>query len=132
MSTGAPVDERERIATGEREGLGDLFARLIDNAGAVVRAEMNVYRQGALHRVRLARGGAIKLAIGFAFFIGALLCLMIGALMELAVLVGPLAAGAILAVAGALLGLMMALLGQRELTAVLDQGDDDEKEGGEL
>jgi hypothetical protein len=121
------VDEASEREAGQREGLGEMFARLIDDAGNVVRAEMNVYRQSALHRVGLARGGVIKLAIGFGLFLGALLCLMIGVLMELAAVVGPLAAGAILAVGGGILGLLLASWGQRELAAVIDADDDDDK-----
>ena len=129
MSTGAPVDEPEEIATGEREGLGDLFARLIDNAGNVVRAEMNVYRQGLFYRAEQARGGLIKLAVAFGLFLGALLCLMIGTLMALSALVGPLAAGAILAAGGGLVGLLLATRGQRELAAVIDADDDNDGDG---
>ncbi len=121
------MDEASEREAGQREGLGEMFARLIDDAGNVVRAEMNVYRQSALHRVGLARGGVIKLAIGFGLFLGALLCLMIGVLMELAAVVGPLAAGAILAVGGGVLGLLLASWGQRELAAVIDADDDDDK-----
>ena len=131
---GAPVDETERAAPDadapEREGLGDLFARLIDNAGNVVRAEMNVYQQSALYRAELARGGLVKLAVAFGLFLGALLCLMISALMALAAVVGPLAAGVILAVGGGLVGLLLAYSGQRELKAVFDADDEDDDDGG--
>lgn len=129
MPTGAPVDETEETAAGGREGLGDLFARLIDNAGNVVRAEMNVYRQSLLYRAEMTRGGLIRLAVAFGLFLGALLCLMIGALLELATVVGPLAAGAILAVGGGLIGLLLANAGRRELAAVLDADDDDDGDG---
>ena len=114
------------------ESITDLAGRLIDEAREVARTEANVYRQIALRRAACAKSGLVALvgAAVIAWFAG--LALVFGLVLALATLVGPLAAGLILAVpmAGAAYWLlnkgvagMKALSGDEEERSALERGE---------
>jgi len=114
------------------ESIADLAGRLIDEAREVARAEANVYRQIALRRAACAKSGMVALvsAAVIAWFAG--IALVFGLVLALATLVGPLAAGLILAVpmAGVAYWLlnkgvagMKALSGDEEERSALERGE---------
>lgn len=114
------------------ESIAELAGRLIEEAREVARTEAEVYRQIALRRAACAKSGLVALVAAaiIAWFAG--IALVFGLVLALATLVGPLAAGLILAVpmGGAaywLLGKglagMKALSGDEEERDALQRGE---------
>ena len=87
--------------------LGQLFTRLADDGRAYLRAEAGVYTAIAARRVGKARNGAIALAAALLLLNAALIVLLVGLSMQLALAIGPALAGlatfAVVAVAAFLL-----------------------------
>lgn len=107
------------------ESIADLAGRLIDEAREVARSEANLYRQIALRRAACAKSGLVALAAAaiLAWFAG--LALVFGLVLALATLVGPLAAGLVLAVPMA--GLAYWLLGKGVTGLKALSGDEEER-----
>lgn len=105
--------------------LADLFHQLVDDGRSFVRAEINLYRQIAIHRASKARNGLIALAAGGVLLFAALLVLLVMVALWLAVYVGPIAAGLIVAVVVGLGGFLLIRAGAANLGAL--GGDDEEK-----
>jgi hypothetical protein len=116
--TDGPRDQRE-------ESIGGLFRRLLDEGSALVRAEANLYQQIALARLEKAKAGAIACASGILLAFAALVVLLVMAALALAVRIGPLAAGLIVAGLALLLALGLFRYGAGRLTAL--GGDDEER-----
>jgi uncharacterized membrane protein len=100
------------------ESIGDLFGRLIDDGKAYARAEVDLYRQIAVHRAGRARSGMVLLGAGAALLLAALIALTLGAVLGLAALTGPLLAGVIIAGALALTGYLLIRSGVTGLQAL--------------
>ena len=107
-------------ATQESETIGALFSQLIDDANQVLRAEVNVYKASAFERVAMARAGLIKLAVGAALLFCALLPLLLGCLLALAQLIGPLLAGLALAAGSTIIGLVFLASGKKNVALTLE------------
>jgi len=116
----------------QEESIGELVSRLIDEARDVARTEVDLYRQIALRRSAKAKSGLAQLVAAgiLAWFAG--LALTFGAVLALATLIGPLAAGLGLALVMAGLayillrkGLagMKALSGDEEERAAIERGE---------
>lgn len=108
------------------ESIADLVGRLVDEGREVARAEVNLYKQIALRRSARAKSGLVAVVAAGLLGWFAAIALLIGGLLALATLVGPLAAGLILAV---LLGGVAYLLlrkGLKGLQAL--SGDEEERE----
>jgi hypothetical protein len=116
----------------QEESIGELVSRAIDEAREVARAEVDLYRQIALRRSARAKSGLVQLVAAgiLAWFAG--LALTFGAVLALATLIGPLAAGLALAlVMGAAayfllqkgLAGMKALSGDEEERAAIERGE---------
>lgn len=114
------------------ESIGDLFGRAIDEGRAYAKAEIDLYRQIALHRAGRARTGLIALASGAVLLLTSLTALVLGLVLGLALWIGPLLAGlaiaALLALAGYLLirfGVsgLKALAGEEGERRALDRGE---------
>lgn len=105
--------------------LGDLVARLIADGREVARAEIGLYRAVALHRVAKARSGIVALAIGAILLLSALTAIIIGLVLGLAVLIGPVAAGFAVAAALAIVGYVLVRWGLNGLAAL--SGDEEER-----
>lgn len=112
--------------------IGDLFHQLVEEARAVARAELNLYRQIALYRTEKAKTGAIALAAGAVLLLAALIVLLVMVAIALATLIGPLAAGLLVAAVSGGIGLLLVrsgatrvgvLLGDEEERAALDHGE---------
>jgi hypothetical protein len=105
--------------------LADLFHQLVDDGRTFVRAEINLYRQIALHRASKARNGLIALAVGGVLLFAALLVLLIMIALWLTAYMGPIAAGLIVAVVVGLGGFLLIRAGAANLGAL--GGDEEEK-----
>ena len=92
----APVEDPNE------ETIGDLFGRLIEDGRAYARAEVDLLKQIARHRAARARTGLIMLAVGAVLALSALTALILGLVLGLAVLIGPVLAG--IAIASLLAG----------------------------
>jgi hypothetical protein len=108
--------------------VGDLFGRLAEDGRAFVRAETNLYKAIARHRVGKASGGAAALVAAVFLLNAALVTLVVSCALALVPLVGPLLGGLIVfvvasAIAGGLaywgLGKVRALGGDAEERAAL-------------
>jgi hypothetical protein len=110
----------------EEESIGDLFGRLVDDGRAYARAELDVLRQIARHRAARARNGLIMLAVGGVLLLTSLIALMLGLVLGLAALIGPVLAG--LAIAAVLGGIGYGLIryGTTGLRAL--GGDEEERQ----
>jgi putative superfamily III holin-X len=108
------------------ESIGDLFGRLVDDGRAYAKAEIDLYRQIALHRAGRARAGLIALAAGAVLLLSSLTALILGLVLGLAEWIGPWLAG--LAIAGllALTGALSIRFGIAGLKAL--KGDEAERE----
>jgi hypothetical protein len=81
----------------QEDSIADLVGRLVEEGREVARAEVNLYKQIALHRSAKAKSGLVLLVAAgiLAWFAG--LALTFGIVLALATLIGPLAAGLALA-----------------------------------
>ena len=106
------------------ESIADLVGKLIDEGREVARAEVALYKQIALRRSACAKSGLVALVAAglLGWFAG--LALVLGLVLGLATLVGPLAAGGILA---AILALAAYLLMRRGLAGLKALSGDDEE-----
>ena len=100
------------------ESIGDLFGRLADDGRAYARAEIDLYRQIALHRAGRARAGLIALVAGGVLLLSSLTALIIGLVLWLAAPIGPLLAGLAVAALLALTGYLLVRFGLVRLRAL--------------
>lgn len=112
--------------------IGDLFHQLVDDGRNLVSAEVNLYKQVALYRAGKAKSGIVALVAGGLLAYAALIAFLVGLVLGLADLIGPVAGGlAVLVVAGGIafllvrfgLGKMAALGGDPEEKAALKAGE---------
>ena len=117
----------------EDESIGALLGRLADDGRAYVKAEVAVYKQIAARRAARARNGLIALAIGAVLIFSSFTALLLGLVLWLATLIGPLLAGLVVMAFLIIVGLVLvkigiggfkALGGDEEERAVLSRGDD--------
>lgn len=110
----------------QEESIADLVGRLLDDGREVARAEVNLYKQIGLRRSAKAKGGLVQLVAAglLAWFAG--LALTFGLVLALATLIGPLAAGAALAVLMGAAGYFLMRKGLAGLKAL--SGDDEERQ----
>lgn len=114
-----------RVQHPEDPSIGDLFGQLVDDSKATVRAEIGLYKRIALYRVGKAKAGLIALAAGGLLAFCGLVAFLVGLVLGLAPLVGPVAGGLIVLLASAAAGYFLIRYGAARLTAL--SGDADEK-----
>lgn len=121
-----------RLERPDDDSIGDLIQQLVEDGRNVAAAEVRLYKQIALYRIGKARTGAIALAAGGFLAFAGLIAALVGLVMGLADLIGPVAAGlVVLAATGAIafllvrfgLGKMAALSGDAEEKAALSAGE---------
>lgn len=100
------------------ESIGDLFGRLVDDGKIYAKAEIDLYREIALHRAGRARTGLIALVAGAVLLLSSLTALILGLVLGLAALIGPLLAGFAIAAALALAGYVLVRFGVSGLRAL--------------
>ena len=112
--------------------IAELFRKLVDEGADVIRAELNLYRAIALYRIERAKAGAAAIAAGLLLALAALITLLVLLAEALAIHIGPVAAGLVVAgVAGAAALLlvragasrMAVLWGDEEEHRTLDSGE---------
>jgi hypothetical protein len=107
------------------ESIGDLVNQLVDDARAYAKAEVEVVRQIARHRAGKAKTGAILLVAGAVLLVSSLTALLFGLVLGLAVLIGPLLSGLVIAALLAGLGYLLVRSGLSGLGALA--GDEEER-----
>ena len=111
---------------GNDEGsIGELFGRLADDARAYARAEAHLYRTIARRRIGRARGGAIALVAAALLANAAVIVLLVGLSLELALHLGPALAGLIVALIAAGAAYLLVRFGAAKLGALA--GDAEER-----
>jgi hypothetical protein len=108
------------------ESIPDLVGRLVEDGRAYARAELDLVRRIARHRAGRARNGLIALAIGAVLLLTSLTALVLGLVLGLAVLIGPLAAGVAIAALLAGAGYLLIRVGLKGLRAL--GGDEEERQ----
>lgn len=112
--------------------IGDLFHQLVDDGRAFVSAEANLYKQIATYRAGKAKNGVIALVAGGLLAYAALIAFLVGLVIGLADLIGPVLGGlVVLAVSGGVAFLlirygvdkMSALGGDADERAALKRGE---------
>ena len=109
---------------GERS-LGELFGRLSDDARAYAAAEAKLYQAIARRRLGRARNGAIALVAAALLANAALIVLLFGLSLELALHVGPALAGVIVTVIVLGIAIVLVRFGAAKLGALA--GDPEER-----
>lgn len=110
----------------KEESIGELLGRLADDGRAYVKAELSVYKAIAARRAARARSGLIALAIGAVLLIASITALLLGLVLWLSTLIGPLLAGLAVAAALILTGFILVRIGIAGLRAL--GGDEAERE----
>ena len=108
------------------ESVGDLFGRLIEDGREYARAEIGLYRQIARYRAARARNGLILVAAGAVLGLSALTALILGFVLGLANLIGPVLAGLAVALVLAGAGFVLVRIGAAGLGAL--SGDEEERQ----
>ena len=103
----------------------DLFGRLADDGRAYVKAEAGLYRAIAMRRAAKARNGVIALVLGALLLEAALIVLLVGVALALAMSIGPLLGGLVVAGVAALVGFLLIRFGAERVKALA--GDPEEK-----
>jgi hypothetical protein len=107
------------------ESIGDLIGQLIEDGRALAKAEVDLYKQVAARRARKAQKGIAALVAGGLVLYVAFLALVIGLLLGLATLIGPVAAGLVMAAVLGAAGAAMIRYGLPRMKAV--SGDEEER-----
>jgi hypothetical protein len=105
--------------------IGDLFHQLVDDGRAFARAEANLYKEIALYRAGKAKIGVAALAAGGLLAFAGLIALLVGLVIGLADLIGPVAAGLVVFAVTAIIGFVLVRFGIGKMAAL--SGDPDEK-----
>lgn len=109
----------------EESSLGELFGRLSDDARAYAAAEAKLYQAIARRRVGRARNGAIALVVAALLANAALIVLLVGLSLELALHVGPALGGLIVAAVVLVGAFLLVRYGAAKLGALA--GDPEER-----
>jgi len=104
-----------RLEEPPEASIGDLVHQLVEDGRTAARAEFNLYREIALYRIGKAKAGAIALAIGALLALAGLITLLVMIAVGLAVLIGPVAAGLIVAAAAGLIAYALIRFGVNRL-----------------
>jgi hypothetical protein len=112
MSSQLPQD-----ATIGEPGLTSLVGRLIDDSRSVVSAEVALYKAKASERIAAYKSAIVFFVVAGVLALAALIALLVGLIMALATLVGPLAATAIVVVVVLAIAGILAMIGRNKLAA---------------
>ena len=93
------------------ESIGELLGRLAEDGRSFVKAEVGVYKAIAARRMQRARNGLIALAIGIFLLICSVTALLLGLVLWLSTLIGPLLAGLAVAATLVLVGIILVRVG---------------------
>ena len=108
------------------DSIGDLVGRLVEDGREYAKAEIGLYKEIARYRAGRARNGLILLAAGAVLGLSALTALILGFVLGLANLIGPVLAGIAVALVLAGAGYFLVRIGIGGLGAL--SGDEEEKQ----
>src|SRR4051794_12226986 len=108
---------------GGGSSIGGLFGRVAGEGRKFVEAGGGLYKAVALRRASLARNGAIALVAAVFLVNAALVALLVGLAMQLAIWVGPALGGLIVFLAIAGIGLALVRFGAGKLAALGGDAD---------
>ena len=114
-----------RVENPADEPLGDLFQRLIDDGRALAGAEARLYKEIALYRAGKAKTGLIALAAGGLLAFAGLIAGLVGLVLGLAPLIGPVGGGLVVLGLCGLVGFLLVRYGAAKMGAL--SGDAEEK-----
>ena len=106
--------------------IAELVHQLVEDGRSVARAELNLYREIALYRIGKAKAGAIAIAVGALLALASFITLFVMLAEGLAVLIGPISAGLVVAGIGAIASFLLIRFGASRM-AVLG-GDKEERQ----
>ena len=108
------------------ETIADLVSRLVEDGRSYARAEIDLLKQIARHRAGRARTGLVLVGAGAVLGLSALTALVLGLVLGLATLIGPLAAGLVVTAVLAGAGYALIRFGLGGLRAL--SGDEEERQ----
>lgn len=117
------MDARVQNPTGD--SIGELFHQLVDDGRAFVGAEVNLYKQIAVYRAGKAKSGIAALVAGGLLAYAGLIAALVGFVMGLDPLVGPVAGGLIVLAVTGLIAFLLVRWGAGKMSAL--SGDEEEK-----
>lgn len=106
--------------------IGDLFGQLVDDGRTLVRTEVDLYKQIALYRAGKAKTGIAALVAGGLLAYAGLIAALVGLVMGLANLVGPVLGGLIVLAITGIAAYFLFRFGASKMSAL--SGDEDERE----
>jgi hypothetical protein len=106
--------------------IGDLFHQLVDDGRTLVGAEVNLYKQVALYRAGKAKIGIIALVGGGLLAFAGLIAFLVGLVMGLADLIGPVGSGLVVLAVTGIIAFLLVRFGIGKMGAL--SGDPDEKQ----
>ena len=111
---------------GDRETLGTLFARLVDDATNLFRAELNLYRQAAFRRFAQARLPVIMIVGAALIAQSSVTTILVGCALGLARWLGPAGGGLVMGLVGFLICGLLVRTAVKQLGRVLSNADEKE------
>jgi hypothetical protein len=114
-----------RVKNPAESSIGDLFSQLADDGRNLVRAEVGLYKQIALYRANKAKLGVAALVAGGLLAYAGLIAALVGIVMGLADLVGPVAGGLIVLAVAGIVAFLLFRYGMGKMAAL--SGDEDER-----
>jgi Putative Actinobacterial Holin-X, holin superfamily III len=105
--------------------IGDLFHQLVDDGRTFVKAEANLYKQVALYRAGKAKTGVAALVAGGLLAFAGLIAFLVGLVMGLADLIGPVAGGLVVLAVTGIIAFVLVRFGAGKMGAL--SGEPDEK-----
>lgn len=103
----APADEGETLTT--------LVGRLVDDGRNLVGAEIALYKARGLERVSRYKSAAIFFVAAGVLALAGLIALLVGLILSLATLIGPLGATAVVVVAVLVVAGILAMIGKSRM-----------------
>lgn len=101
----------------DRESVGGLFTRLVDDTKTLAQAEVDLYKQIALQKTQRSKLGLALAFTGYLIICASITALLVGFVIGLADIVGPVLAGIIVGLVGLGVGGGLILWAVRSLSA---------------
>ncbi len=114
-----------RVQSPAETSIGDLFHQLVNDGRNLVGAEVNLYKQIALYRAGKAKGGLAALVAGGLLAYAGLIALLVGFVMGLADLIGPVGGGLVVFAVTGIIAFLLFRYGAGKMSAL--SGDAEEK-----
>ena len=102
---------------GDEDSVATLVGRLVDDSRSVVSAEVALYKAKAGERIAAYKSAVLFFAIAAVLALAALVALLVGLILSLATLVGPLGATAIVVGVVLVIAAILGVVGKARLAA---------------